>query len=96
MRGDKIYLGIVSATAELAKQAEATAAAEGREPCADERNVWHVFGGNRSAADAPTHACPAFGFAMGIMTGTLCALLEVGRIEALPAPLIVSVPRLKP
>ncbi|HEY0013159.1 MAG TPA: hypothetical protein VGB79_09950 [Allosphingosinicella sp.] len=73
--GDRIYLGIVSATAE------------------DPADVWPVFGGNRHVQGHPTHACPAHEFAMGVMVGTLCALLEVGRIEEMPAPLIVSIPR---
>ena len=82
--GDKIYVGIASATAELSE-------AEG--PDAADRDVFPVFGGDRGAATHPTHACPAYGFGMGVITGAICALLEVGRIEAMPAPLIVSVPR---
>ena len=78
--GDKIYLGIASATAE--------AVGTGYDA------IYPVFGGDRSAANHPTHACPAFKFAMGVLTGALCALLEVGRIENLPAPLIVTIPRL--
>jgi Dyp-type peroxidase family len=83
-KGDKIYVGIASATAEIAKR-------EG--PDAQNRDIWPIFGGNRGAAKHPTHACPGYEFAMGVITGAVCALLEVGRIEAMPAPLIVSVPR---
>ncbi|HEX8644945.1 MAG TPA: hypothetical protein VF702_13630 [Allosphingosinicella sp.] len=78
--GDKVCLGIASATAEA--------------QASDDHAIYPVFGGNRRATPHPTHACPAFPFAMGAMTGMLCALLEVGRIEALPAPLIVTIPRL--
>ena len=38
----------------------------------------------------PVHACPAQKMAMGAMLGILAALLEAGRIEALPASLILK------
>lgn len=84
MRDDLVYVGVASATAELASEGSS--------------DVWPVFGGERGVAGpegerAPTHACPAYKFAMGVMTGALCALLEAGRIEEMPAPLIVTVPR---
>ena len=57
-----------------------------------------IFGGNRKAASQedidpkyPVHACPAQYLAMGAMLGVLAALLEFGRIQALPAGLIVKV-----
>lgn len=39
----------------------------------------------------PVHACPAQDMAMGAMMGVLAALLEAGRIEALPAALILKI-----
>lgn len=58
-----------------------------------------VFGGNRKAAyqsdendlENPVHACPAQKMAMGAIMGILAALLDAGRIQALPASLIVKI-----
>ncbi|GAO38097.1 hypothetical protein SCH01S_03_00720 [Sphingomonas changbaiensis NBRC 104936] len=73
--GDIIIAGLVSATMEDAARGDV--------------NVTPVFGGDRSAPTHPVHACPGQKFAMGTMLGILSALLECGRIEAMPAPLIV-------
>jgi hypothetical protein len=73
--GDIVIAGLVSATMEDAGRGNI--------------NVRPVFGGDRSAAVHPVHACPGQKFAMGTMLGILSALLECGRIEAMPAPLIV-------
>jgi Dyp-type peroxidase family len=74
--GDKIILGVVSATTEKHNTGD--------------DDVYAVFGGNRKGpAPWPLHACPGYDMAMGTMLGILTALLEVGRIEALPAPLLV-------
>lgn len=73
--GDIVIAGLVSATMEDAGRGDV--------------NVAPVFGGDRSAAVHPVHACPGQKFAMGTMLGILSALLECGRIEAMPAPLIV-------
>ena len=68
-----------------------------------EGDVSIIFGGNRKAAsqedidvDYPVHACPAQQLAMGAMLGVLAALLEFGRIQALPAGLIVKISGWKP
>jgi deferrochelatase/peroxidase EfeB len=58
-----------------------------------------VFGGNRlppgatrePGASYPVHACPAQKLAMGAIMGILAALLDAGRIQALPAALIVRI-----
>lgn len=57
-----------------------------------------VFGGERRDAwegqidpQYPVHACPAQKLAMGAIMGILAALLDVGRIQALPASLIVRI-----
>jgi len=73
--GDIVIAGLVSATMEDATHGDI--------------NVVPVFGGDRSADPHPVHACPGQKFAMGTMIGILSALLECGRIEAMPAPLIV-------
>lgn len=64
----------------------------------DDGEVSIVFGGNRRAAyeegkdlDYPVHACPAQKMAMGAIMGILAALLDSGRIQALPASLIVRI-----
>jgi Dyp-type peroxidase family len=75
--GDRVHVGIVSATQEAAD--------------AGALDVFPVFGGNRRAEPHPTHACPAYRFAMGTMIGMLAGLLESGRIAELPSPLIVSI-----
>jgi Dyp-type peroxidase family len=75
--GDRVFIGIVSALAEDAD--------------AGVTDVYPVFGGNRSEANPPLHACPAYEFAMGTMLGILAALMDKVRVEALPAPLIVRV-----
>lgn len=62
-------------------------------------NVSVIFGGERRAAyqpdsgdsDCPVHACPAQDMAMGAIMGILAALLESGRIQPLPASLIVRI-----
>jgi len=76
LAGERVHVGIVSATAELAE--------------AGESDVYPIFGGDRCREDHPTHACPGYKFAMGTMIGILAALLEGGRIQAMPAPLIVT------
>lgn len=78
-QGERIFISIVSALAEDA--------------AAGITDVYPVFGGNREPKDGaspPMHACPAYKAAMGTMLGMLSALLESGRIETLPAPLLVK------
>lgn len=58
-----------------------------------------VFGGKRREAyqgdtediDHPVHACPAQKMAMGAIMGILAALLDAGRLQALPASLILRI-----
>jgi Dyp-type peroxidase family len=71
-----------------------------------EGDVSVIFGGKRKDAwqrdhvmnaktdedrDHTVHACPAQKMAMGAMMGILAALLESGRIQALPASLILKI-----
>lgn len=74
---DLMIVGLVSATAQ--------AALDGSD------DVYPVFGGDRRAPEHPVHACPASRFAMGTMLGILSGVLEFGRIELLPAPLMVKI-----
>lgn len=72
---DRIVVGIVSATQEdLARNAPA--------------DVYPVFGGNRNATTGaiPTHACPAYAMAMGVLLGTISGLLEKGTLHPTPSP----------
>ena len=79
--GDVVILALVSST-QQALQAGTDA---------DHPNVFPIFGGDRSAATAPTHACPGYQSAMGAMLGLLYAILQ--RQDALrpgPAPGVLS------
>lgn len=81
-KGDTVILGLVSAT-------QQHLAAHGKP------DISTVFGGRRSGASqsdgGPIHACPAYKMAMGSMLGILAALLDSGRIHALPSSLIVEI-----
>ncbi len=46
-------------------------------------------GATHETTPHPLHACPAYDMAMGTMLGILAAFMSFGRIEALPAPLLV-------
>jgi len=59
---DKMHISIVSATTEDL-QAGIT-------------DVFPIFGGNRNATPHPTHACPGYHAAMGIMLGYINGLME--------------------
>jgi Dyp-type peroxidase family len=71
--GDKVVVGIGSATQEdLANNAPP--------------DVFPVFGGDRNATDPPTHACPAYAMAMGVLLGIISGLLEAGTLYPTPSP----------
>ncbi len=74
--GDKLILGVVSATLEKFN-------------AADHGDVSAIFGGLATTTPRAIHACPAYRMAIGTMLGVLSALLECGRIEALPGALLV-------
>jgi Dyp-type peroxidase family len=70
--------------------AQVSAGQESLENCAG--GIYHPFGGNREAVNAPTHACPGYGAAVAVMVGFLTALVESDQpLRAGPAPLTVSV-----
>ena len=81
--GDTVFLSLVSALM--------TDLETGNE----EDGYLTVFGGKRSAGNATDgenpHACPATNMAMGSLLGILTALFESGRIQALPASLILEI-----
>jgi len=76
-KNDIIVLNLASATQSRLKRGEPS-------------NVDLVFGGDRHKASHPPHACPAMNMAMGSMMGIIAAFFDTGRIQALPASLIVQ------
>ena len=62
-RGEKIAIGIVSATQHSLEEGKA--------------DVMPVFGGAR-VKDGPTHACPGYAAGMGVLLGMVSGLLEAG------------------
>ena len=74
--GDRIVLGLSSAMRQnLDKKSD---------------DVPPVFGGQRAGDSHPTHACPAYEMAMGVLMGMLSGLLETGTLRPYPAPLILT------
>ena len=89
--GDKLVLGIVSASQQ--------ALVEGRQDGSGLPDVWPIFGGQRPlssktwAPGDPTHACPGYEAAIGILLGVLAALLtrpEAMRPSPVPLALVFS------
>ena len=74
VRGDVVVVALVSAMHEgLAKNLH---------------DVMPVFGGDRSKDPHPTHACPGYAAAMGVMLGVLAAFVDVKEtMRPSPAPL---------
>lgn len=69
--GDRVVAGLLSATQAHWQQGS--------------QDFYAVFGGDRNAAGAPTHACPGTGAAMAMMLGFFAALLETD-IPLRPGP----------
>ncbi len=79
--GDRVVVGIASAT---------------QASLADHRlNVDPVFGGRRdgSAGPPPTHACPGYEMALGVMLGMIAGVLEAGTLYPASGPLTVRISR---
>jgi len=75
--GEIIVAGAVSATQQ--------SLGEGR------TDLYHAFGGNRRAANHPTHACPGADPALAVMIGFFSALVESGLpLRAGPGPLTIA------
>jgi Dyp-type peroxidase family len=52
-------------------------------------DVYPMFGGNRDAELHPTHACPGYKMALGVLLGMFAALLEGGAFARTQTPLLV-------
>ena len=75
--GDIVVAGAVSATQQSLQE---------RSP-----DVYHAFGGNRRAANHPTHACPGAHPALAVMIGFFSALVESPlRLRVGPGPLTLA------
>ena len=82
--GDRIVVSIVSATQECLIK--------------DEVDLYPIFGGNRDdpkrdEATSATHACPGYKMAMGVMLGTLAAMLESASIKPDWSPMALRLSR---
>ncbi|MCA6118796.1 Dyp-type peroxidase [Bradyrhizobium sp. WSM 1738] len=75
--GDRIVVSIVSATHECLIK--------------DHRGRYLIFGGKRSKKDHPTHACPGYKMAIGVMLGMLAGLLEFTQLRPTMSPLQLAV-----
>lgn len=60
--GDRLVMALVSATQRNVEQGNPS--------------LMPAFGGDRTAAQRPTHACPGYSAAMGAITGVLSALVD--------------------
>ena len=65
-RGQTVALSIASATQQSLERSPQ-----------DPEAIYAIFGGNRAVAPHPTHACPGYHAAMGVLLGVLSAFLEV-------------------
>jgi Dyp-type peroxidase family len=59
----------------------------------DDKNLYPIFGGNRDDDPHPTHACPGYKMALGVMLGTLTGLLESARFRPAMSPLALRISR---
>jgi Dyp-type peroxidase family len=82
--GDRVVVSIVSAMQQRLEEGVA--------------DVYPVFGGQRKQADKPwgpglpTHACPGYDAAMGVLLGMFTALLQVtDELRPSPAPLSLTI-----
>jgi cytochrome P450 len=80
-RGDRIVVSLVSATQEQLLD--------------DERDLFLVFGGDRSQKDHPTHACPGYKMAIGVLLGTLAGLMESAQLRPALSPMALQLSPLK-
>jgi hypothetical protein len=71
--GDTIVVSIVSATQECLIN--------------DELDLYPIFGGNRDEDNHPTHACPGYKMALGVMLGTLAGLMYFARLRPTMSPM---------
>lgn len=72
--GETVVLALVSATQQSL--------------AAGDDDLYPIFGGDRSSSTAPTHACPGYEAAIGVLLGCFTALLQVPHtLRPSPAPL---------
>lgn len=79
--GETVVIGIVSATQQKLLREEDS-----------EDTLYPLFGGNRreSSSDRPTHACPGYDMAMGVLYGVLAGLMLGGSLQPTLSPLAVK------
>ena len=75
--GDTIVLSLVSAMQE--------------DRLKGRRDPFVVFGGQRKVSPHPTHACPGYDMAMGVMLGFLSALLETVSLRPASSPVSLRI-----
>ena len=56
-------------------------------------DVMPIFGGDRKADGHPTHACPGYDIATGVLLGILTAVVEKKPSAPAPALVTIRVPR---
>ncbi|UPK04510.1 Dyp-type peroxidase domain-containing protein [Bradyrhizobium sp. 170] len=78
--GDRIVVSIVSATQECLMNDKV-----------DGDGLYTIFGGNRSKENHPTHACPGYEMAIGVMLGMLAGLLGSTRLRPTMSPVQLAV-----
>ena len=71
--GDTVVLSLVSAMQECRMN--------------EDRDIHPLFGGDRGEDPHPTHACPGYKMAMGVMLGTLAGLLESASFRPTLSPM---------
>ena len=53
----------------------------------EDRDIYPLFGGDRGKDPHPTHACPGYKMAIGVMLGTLAGLLESANLRSTLSPM---------
>jgi hypothetical protein len=76
--GDRVVIGMAGVTREIESSGRV--------------DVMPVFGGNRAKPRHPTHACPGYDLAMGVLLGMLTAVLERGEMGPGPGLFTIRVP----
>ena len=71
--GDTVVLSLVSAMQECRMN--------------EDRDIYPLFGGDRGKDPHPTHACPGYKMAIGVMLGTLAGLLESASFRPTLSPM---------
>lgn len=80
--GDKVVVSIVSATQQFLLD--------------EEDDLYPLFGGDRGLEGHPTHACPGYKMAMGVMLGMLAGLLGSAELRPTLSPMALRLRPLRP